>query len=133
MTGHVSPQFHVVYDDQFSTVSSVPIGDELTDDLFLSTDWAKLVEAGCERVLDEDFDERGHLIPTPELSDEWLTPAERRLRTLSQQRRQHHQMPRLVRGDQYGQTKLVGETQISTVHFHGPGRRNQSNSKGMEN
>ena len=95
MTGHVSPQFHVVYDDQFSTVSSVPVGDELTDDLFLSTDWAKLVEAGCERVLDEDFDERGHLIPTPELSDEWLTPAERRLRTLSRQRRRHHRMPRV--------------------------------------
>jgi len=70
------PQFHCVYDDQFSTVSSIPVEGALDDELFFRMDWTSLVEAGCERIIDDEFDLRGNQQQLPELSDEWLTPAE---------------------------------------------------------
>lgn len=76
-TSHISPQFHCVYDDQFSTVSSVPIseGGYLDDEVILTTVWDKLLKTGLERVLDDE-DEYGQRQPQPELSNEWLSPAE---------------------------------------------------------
>jgi len=75
-TGHISPQYHCVYDNQFSTVSSVPLEGTLDDETFYRVDWTSLVEAGCERVIDDEFDLRGNCQQLPELSGEWLTPAE---------------------------------------------------------
>jgi len=76
-TGHVSPQYHVVYDDQFSTVSNADSGNYFDDDVILMTVWDQLVEAGCKHYINDlDYDSRGHCLPLPELSDEWLTPAE---------------------------------------------------------
>jgi len=82
-TSHVLPQYHCVYDDQFLTVSDAAVGDFLTDDAIQSDVWERLVEAGCERIIDEEFDAPGNRQNLPELSDEWLTPAEQRIRCIS--------------------------------------------------
>jgi len=59
------------------TVSNAGAGDFLNDEFILSTVWDRLVEAGCERYIDDlDYDSHGRRLPLPELSDEWLSPAE---------------------------------------------------------
>ena len=66
-TGSITPQFHVVYDDYFSTTA--PDGD---------IDYSKFTEllltpnARYLTPLDPDY--------VPDLSDEWLTPSEREAR-----------------------------------------------------
>jgi hypothetical protein len=47
--GHVSPQFHVVFDDLFTTVSYMKKSE-------VPPNWAKLVEKFSEQVTDEDYD-----------------------------------------------------------------------------
>jgi len=89
-TGHLSPQYHVVCDNHFSTVSNAGAGVFLDEDVILSLVWHHLVEAGCERYIDDlDYNSQGHCLPLPELSDEWLSPAEQRLRELSRQQRRN--------------------------------------------
>ena len=39
--GHVSPQYHLVFDDDFTTVDSMKLGR-------IPMNWAKLVETQCE-------------------------------------------------------------------------------------
>jgi hypothetical protein len=63
-TGHISPQFHIVYDDYFKTVHSN--GDDPPDE------WNELVTVQSLRS-NIDEDDPDHL---PELADEWLNPAE---------------------------------------------------------
>ncbi len=48
-TGHVSPQYHVVYDDTFSTVDSIR-----TDKV--PSNWSTLCSTSRELVMDENFD-----------------------------------------------------------------------------
>jgi len=48
-TGHVSPQYHVVYDDNFSTVDSIHIGKP-------PSTWSELCSTSCELVTDENFE-----------------------------------------------------------------------------
>jgi hypothetical protein len=48
-TGHISPQFHVVFDDLFTTVPYMKKSE-------LPPNWAELVEKSSERVTDEDYD-----------------------------------------------------------------------------
>jgi len=55
-TGHVSPQFHVVFDDTFSTV---PFMDQSQ----VPSNWSDLVENSRELVTDEQY----------ELANIWLT------------------------------------------------------------
>ena len=76
-TGHISPQFHCIYDDLYSTVPNAGPGGILDEDQFRADNWAKLVESGSERSCEQDYDSNGHPLPLPELHDEWLTPAER--------------------------------------------------------
>ena len=64
-TGHISPQFHVVFDDSFSTVASLQDIDEPP------SFWNEF-----------ELDEFLYQIPldrntTISLDDEWLTPQER--------------------------------------------------------
>ena len=66
-TGKVSPQFHVVFDDWFTTVSSKPDGSEEPID---GDDWTNLLMS--DRFL-VHFDEDDSV----ELDDEWLTELER--------------------------------------------------------
>ena len=55
-TGHVSPQFHVVFDDAFSTVPYM-------DQKQVPPNWASLVEQSRELVKEEQYD----------LAENWLT------------------------------------------------------------
>ena len=67
LTGSCSPQFHVVFDDWFSTVSTE---DKLDDDSVESEEWTQLFVNDRIQV---DFDSEGDV----ELADEWLSEAER--------------------------------------------------------
>ena len=49
ITGHVSPQYHVVFDDTFSTVSNLRSGT-------VPPNWRKLVEESSYFSTDEDYD-----------------------------------------------------------------------------
>ena len=63
-TGHISPQFHVVFDDTFSTVPSMSSDEE-------PPSWWNIV----------DLEENSYQLPlddsaTAELGNDWLTPTE---------------------------------------------------------
>jgi hypothetical protein len=47
-TGHVSPQYHVVYDDQFTTVNSIRVGT-------VPSNWETLFTNNCELIMEENF------------------------------------------------------------------------------
>ena len=70
-TGHISPQFHCIYDDLFTTVPNADHGGILDLETFQADQWAELVASGSERLHADDPDE----VP-PELPDEWLTADE---------------------------------------------------------
>jgi hypothetical protein len=54
-TGHVSPQYHVVYDDEFTTVPNAESGGLFNAERpFDAAQWQQLVEAGTERVIVDD-------------------------------------------------------------------------------
>lgn len=56
VTGYISPQCHVVYDDLFSTVTTTALNREALDEGgFLEEHWHRIIENGYERdeVLDE--------------------------------------------------------------------------------
>ena len=76
LTGHVSPQFHVVHDDWFTTVPNANDADG-HDDLDL-IDIEAIIQAKYSRdhFEVEDRDENGLPIPPPVLDDEWLTREE---------------------------------------------------------
>ena len=80
-TGFVSPQYHVVYDDLFSTVPNAESGGVYTQEPFNADVWNRLVSTGIEQVMDPDQVEQ------PYLHDDWLTDVER------QQRQQPVQQP----------------------------------------
>ena len=68
-TCHISPQFHVVFDDGFSTVNSIAPSDTLPPF------WTHI---GLDDIA---YDEHVHRIPLdssfqPQLADEWLSPCE---------------------------------------------------------
>jgi len=66
-TGHISPQYHIVVDEQFSTVMSSRFDHELFDGPTLN----RLVQTGLEKVLDpEDMD--GETVPFADWFDEWV-------------------------------------------------------------
>lgn len=50
-TGHITPQFHIIFDDKFKTVNSLPI------DQPLDKQWAAIFWLGRECFLDVDYDE----------------------------------------------------------------------------
>jgi hypothetical protein len=88
-TGHISPQYHVVYDDLFTTVPNYQNGGLLDLPSFDANSWNQLVTTGLERHLDSiEYDPRGRQI-LPKLHDDWLLSVERRIRndTRAQRRR----------------------------------------------
>jgi hypothetical protein len=86
-TGHVSDQFHCVYDDLFSTVNS-PEGGPFEIDNFSDNHWTRLIESGYERHAEPEMDAAGNPIPFPEITDDWLSGPERRLRAQIRRERQ---------------------------------------------
>ena len=77
-TSKVTTQFHVVYDDWFSSIPNFNHPDG-GDELLNLQDLLHLSGGTREFYLDEEFDERGAPIPAPVLADEWMTQAERNL------------------------------------------------------
>ena len=74
LTGSISPQFHVVFDEMFSTVMSITAADPEV--------WIRLVTSRNSRIqviLDQEYD--------PELDNEWLT-ANEHLTSFSKSREQ---------------------------------------------
>jgi hypothetical protein len=57
-TGHVSPQFHLVFDDNFTTISHLKLGT-------VPTNWPELYETNRELVTEETF----------QLNKEWMNQA----------------------------------------------------------
>jgi hypothetical protein len=73
-TGHISPQFHMVYDHKFTTINN-PEGAGLVDPTrFDANHWERIFETGHELYLDPYENE------LPDLDDSWLTPFEQSLR-----------------------------------------------------
>jgi hypothetical protein len=65
-TGYVSPQYHVLHDDSFTTVVSMGVNWLH----FMPLQWHALLQTGYERYLDPDFDRTGQPLPAPMLDDE---------------------------------------------------------------
>jgi hypothetical protein len=89
-TGHISDQFHCVYDDHFATVSC-PDGNPFEAASFDVTSWNRILESGYERRVNIEVDNRGRPIVLRALDDDWLTGPERQLRALI--RRQQTERP----------------------------------------
>ena len=69
-TGKISPQYHVIFDDKFATVNSLPTEDSLSEQ------WSKIFKLGREFYLDITYDCDGKIDTTdwPTLNKEWLNP-----------------------------------------------------------
>ena len=69
-TGKISPQYHVVSDDKFTTVNSLPSEGSL------EKQQARIFKLKREFYLDFEFDEKGNLVTDhwPDLGNEWLDP-----------------------------------------------------------
>ena len=73
-TGHISPQFHMVFDDKFTTVTNTEGGGLVNPTRFDADHWERIIETGYESYLDPlEAD-------LPDLDDSWLTPHERQIR-----------------------------------------------------
>jgi hypothetical protein len=70
-TGNISPQYHVVNNDYFTTVPSV----DLTN-TFDAASWQAILQTGVERYLSDDIDRFGKPLPLPSLHDKWITEEE---------------------------------------------------------
>ncbi|CAJ1961247.1 unnamed protein product [Cylindrotheca closterium] len=82
-TGYVSPQYHVVIDDLFTTVPNADQGGLFDVAEFDATTWQSLVETGYEKHLDEEglaSGSRHDRRKRPTLANEWLNPVEKRAR-----------------------------------------------------
>ncbi|KAG7368580.1 reverse transcriptase RNA-dependent DNA polymerase [Nitzschia inconspicua] len=72
-TGHVSPQYHVVYDELFSTVFN-SISPGMDDALpFDNALWTQLITTGLEHLLPSSDDSTAPDLPPP-LDPAWLAP-----------------------------------------------------------
>ena len=69
-SGFISPQYHVIYNDLFSTVPNAESGGTLKPELD-GPFWRKLIATGYESLLPDDDDD-----PIPALHPNWLTDAE---------------------------------------------------------
>jgi len=78
-SGYISPQYHCVYDNLFSTVPSSE-GGLYQDGTFDPSKWNQLIQSGHERSYEPEYDINGRLLPGPMLSDEWLSGEEKLLR-----------------------------------------------------
>ena len=74
-TNWISPQYHVVYDEKYTTVPST----EKRWQLDVKTDndkWTELFENGRDRYIEDEVDKNNKPLPLPELHDDWLTSEE---------------------------------------------------------
>ena len=85
----ISPQYHVIYDDRFSTVPNSESGGMLEPELD-GNFWCKLITTGYKSLLHDDDDES-----LPDLHPDWLTDAELRVRTCDHTSTRLHPTPPL--------------------------------------
>ena len=78
-TGKISCQFHVVYDDWFSSVPNFNNPDDERDLGINIKDLLDMKGGTREYYLDDEFDETGFPVRMPDIHDEWLTPSEREM------------------------------------------------------
>ena len=75
-TGFVSPQYHIVFDDQFETVYSSGEDDAVVDAIY-----DRLFESNSDIYVEPEYDFDDELVYSPPPLDEiWLTEPERRER-----------------------------------------------------
>ncbi len=98
-TGNLSPQYHIIFDDKFSTVNLLPAEDSL------ETQWTSIFKLQQECCLDLEYDEEGKLIAEdmPKLDADWLSP----------NTRGRHILPRLTT------SVLEGASSIDTTQVPG--------------
>ena len=70
-TGYVSPQFHLVFDDKFTSVNNLESAGLVDPARFDADHWERIIESGHELYLDLNEPD------VPDLDDTWLTPNER--------------------------------------------------------
>ena len=75
-TGFFIPQYHMVYDDQFTSVQNYASDGLFSNENFSASMWEKLINSGLEcHVNPEDFDpsDQHHGCSMPELNISWIT------------------------------------------------------------
>ena len=75
-TGSITSQFHVVYDDFFTTVPSVD-ATKTQEEIENSIPWDDFLSTNAERYVEDEVDDNGRPIPLPDLDEEWMTDEER--------------------------------------------------------
>ena len=75
-TGNFTPQYHVVYDDWFSTIPNFN-HPETDPNEGINVEALITLEFSREYYIDEEVDENGFPLPPPDLELEWMTPGER--------------------------------------------------------
>ena len=78
-TGSISPQFHVVCDDRFTTIPSRLENEQIKQD-----EWVDLLQFSRLRAIDDEENEE---VPNGTLNQDWLTDEEREIRLKRMQRR----------------------------------------------
>lgn len=85
-TGTISPQFHCVYDDTFTSVPNADTGGLFEINTFDAESWNRMIQSGHEKIETTEVDSFGRQHETQKLHDEWLTPQERQQRDFNRQR-----------------------------------------------
>jgi hypothetical protein len=75
-TGHISDQYHCVYNNTFFTVSR-PFGNPFDVDTSTDETWQGITEIGYERHGNLELDDRRRALPLFELADGWLSGPKR--------------------------------------------------------
>lgn len=75
-TGNVSPQYHAVYDDLFTTVPNAESGGLVEQMKFNHTSWLQILETGWERFADPIDEASSGSSFVPSLDREWLSEDE---------------------------------------------------------
>ena len=73
-TGNVTPQFHCVYDDLFTTVPNGEVTPVFDTEQFEADDWERLIDSGGLERADIPTDENGDTVFR--LDDDWKSPEE---------------------------------------------------------
>ena len=106
-TGFVSPQYHLVFDDNYDTIYTESKSDEEIDNIC-----QELFDNNCECYVEDEYDEDEQLVYKPPPLDEvWLSDDERRDRKekLAQQRRPNELRERNLRD------KIVSKDSSSSI------------------
>ena len=72
--GKMSPQYHVIYDDTFSSVPNTKSGGINKEAEITAEHWKEMTIKGLERSLPDPDPELNETVPP--LADEWLEPKE---------------------------------------------------------